>query len=226
MTQAVAENTTPMPGARPGFSPDNTMSSRRAVLFGAAASIPIVALGAAPALAGAVNEPDPVFAAIARYKAAAKLGDDAEADFVRREELLLEAVGQRHPSIGVFNFASPRGPAFGQQCTAYSHDQIDALCPPDQFEEINRSHHEFFASFVTRHEEIMGDSERVRQEASGPRFDALSDLVETVPTTMVGVFALIDWQRETIDLDGQALHTGHYSILCDTIGEALRSVKA
>jgi hypothetical protein len=88
-------------------------------------------------------------------------------------------------------------------------------------EEMNRSHHEFFESFVKRHEEIMGDSERVRQDASEPRFDALADLVETVPTTMAGVLALIEWQRDTIDLDGQALHTGHYSILCDTIGDAL-----
>jgi hypothetical protein len=47
-------------------------------------------------------------------------------------------------------------------------------------------------------------------------------LVETVPTSMAGVFALIEWQRQTIELDSQALHSGHYSTICDTIGEALR----
>jgi hypothetical protein len=31
-----------------------------------------------------------------------------------------------------------------------------------------------------------------------------------------------EWQRETIELDSQALHSGHYSTVCDTIGEALR----
>uniref|UniRef100_UPI001BD07143 hypothetical protein n=1 Tax=Bradyrhizobium sp. dw_411 TaxID=2720082 RepID=UPI001BD07143 len=182
----------------------------------------------APALAAIRNgQPDPIIAAIERYRAAAKVENDAEADFIRREKLLLDTVGQREPSIGVFNLAgSAQGPAYGQQCTAYSHDQIDALCPPDRFGEMNRSHHEFFEGFVKRHEEIMGDAERVRQDASEPRFDALADLVETVPTTMAGVFALIEWQRDTIDLDGQALHTRHYSILCDTIGDALRRLRS
>ncbi len=83
-------------------------------------------------------------------------------------------------------------------------------------------HHDFFEELAKRHSEIMGDAERIRQEAALPPFEALAELVETAPTTMAGVFALIEWQRETIDLDSQALHTDDYSVLCDTIGEALR----
>jgi hypothetical protein len=59
---------------------DKTLSSRRDLLRGAAASVPLAMLAAAPALAHVVSEPDPIFAAIERYRIAAKAEDDAEAD--------------------------------------------------------------------------------------------------------------------------------------------------
>jgi hypothetical protein len=105
----------------------------------ALATIPPEPAAAAPALARGVSEQDPIYAAIERYKVAAKADDDAEADFARREKILLETVGQREPSIGVINLSgNPRGPDYGQQVTAYSHEQIDALCPPDKFPDMNR----------------------------------------------------------------------------------------
>jgi hypothetical protein len=91
---------------------------------------------------------------------------------------------------------------------------------------MNKLHHAWFEDLAKRHADIMGDAERIRQDAADPSFEALADLVETVPTTMAGVFALIEWQREAIGLDSQALHTGHYSIMCDTIAEALRRLTA
>jgi hypothetical protein len=205
---------------------DHSLSSRRAVLLGAAASVPIVALAAAPALAHVINEPDPVFAAIERYRIAAKAEDDAEADYSRREKILLENVGQRHPSIGVFDLSNPHGPMYGHQITAYSHKQIDGLCPPDRFPDMNKLHHGWFEDLAKRHADIMGDAERVRQDAAEPSEAALADLVETVPTTMAGVFALIEWQREMFDESDsrQALHTGHYAMMCDAIGDGLRGL--
>lgn len=228
MTQAVAENSTPMPGAEPGFIPSNhSVSSRRAILLGAAVSLPIAALAAVPATARTVSEPDPIFAAIERYKVAARADDDAEADFARREKILLETVGQREPSIGVINLSgNPRGPGYGQQVTAYSHEQIDALCPPDKFPDMNRLQRAFFDDLAKRHKEIMGDAERVRQDTTEPAHEALADLVETVPTTLAGILALVGWQRETIDGDSQALHTGHCAMICDSIADALRNLYA
>jgi hypothetical protein len=80
----------------------------------ALATIPPEPAAAAPALARGVSEQDPIYAAIERYKVAAKAGDDAEADFARREKILLETVGQREPSIGVINLSgNPRGPDYG-----------------------------------------------------------------------------------------------------------------
>ena len=190
-----------------------------------AAGMPMAALTAPPALAQGVAEPDLIFAAIERYKAATEADDAAEADFARREKILLETVGQREPSISVINLSgNPRGPGYGQQVTAYSHEQIDALCPPDKFPDMNRLQRAFFDDLARRHADIMGDAERVRQATAGPAYDALADLVETVPTTLAGILALLDWQRESIDADSQSLHVGHLAMVGDAIGDALRSL--
>jgi hypothetical protein len=173
-----------------------------------------------------VSEPDPIFAAIERYKIAAKAESDAEADFSRREKILLEKVGQREPSIGVFDLSNPQSRVYGRQLVAYSHEQIDALCPADRFPDMNQLHHASFKDLAKRHADIMGDAERVRQDAAGPAYEALADLVETVPTTLAGILALLDWQRESIDADSQSLHTGHFAMVGDAIADALRGLSA
>jgi hypothetical protein len=54
---------------------------------------------------------------------------------------------------------------------------------------MNKLHRTWFEELAKRHEEVMGNAARVRQDAAEPSFEALADLVETVPTTMAGVFA-------------------------------------
>jgi hypothetical protein len=191
----------------------------------------VAAAGAVLALAtSALARPqtcaeDPIFAAIELYKAAAKAEADAEADFARREKILLETVGQTDPSIGVIRLSgNPRGPGYGQQVTAYSHEQIDALCPPDQFPDMNRMHRAWFDDLAKKHQDIMGAAEQVRQDAAGPAYDALEALLETIPTTIGGVLALVDWQREAMEADSQVMDASHCAMVCYTVADALRGL--
>lgn len=162
-------------------------NERRAFITGLIALLPATAAVGTPAFGGA--DLDPVFAAIANFRAAADLMNVTQAEYNAREGRVTEAIGTRHPSIIISDAAS-------QEVTAWSYEQIDRAIPADALPDTNAVQYAAFNAVKLAYDNIMRDAEEVSAAAYLAWITATRALVETVPTTRRGLAALLEISAE------------------------------
>ena len=203
--------------------------TRRSIVSSLAVALPAAAMASTslsvPAIAAPAGEADPIFAAISAYNVAREAELAALAEYCRREEMVKREIGTLDPSVLVF---SPTGPdaIHGQQVLAYTHEQIDKFCPPNLKPRLNALAHRSFAELKRTYDEIMGDAERVRDEAWDAANDALDAVVETVPVTTAGALGLLGFQRDLVESDWLRLTVDHAVRIIDSLEGVLLTMQA
>ncbi len=165
----------------------------------ALATIQPASTAAATGAALASSGPDPIFAAIATYRAALQARAVAQEEHGRRRAMVREELGQSDPCICIQDMS--KDPAFRSSVMqqAYSIEQIDKLCPRDKYPDLNKLHRQLFRKLAGKHKTLMGDVDRVLDDTYQPLLDSSDALVETVPTSMAGIFGMLQFQRELYD---------------------------
>jgi hypothetical protein len=197
---------------------------RRALLSTAAMAIPAAALS--PMAALAAPEPDPIWAVIDEYRAAAAVLSAAEDDYSARDKRLKSELGKMTPSIsvGVMRFHGPTPPS--QPQTVYNVEQLDGLVPPGQFPIINARYRADLEAQQREHDGIMGGADQASAEAYDAAQVALHNALTVVPTTMPGVLALLAFMVEVRNDRGSFLDDDIMLDAIDTVSEALRDLTA
>jgi len=156
----------------------------------------------APAISLASDATDPIFALIEKYRTAAEKVAVAASEVSRREEMLIEqGLGSKAPSCPVSDMSQ-----FGRRrpVMVHKHEYVDIHIPPDRFSKVNAAAHAELDAKIEQHKAIMGDSEAVMCAAQDAETDVLDTLVWTVPTSIAGVLALLEFWPEvwrTLDDD-------------------------
>lgn len=158
-------------------------TSRRRFLAGAA----VATLVGAPAMAGAAEQTDPVFALIEAHRAVAKQYAEAAADLSRREQTLIDEGAGCYPFVAIA--------IGGRPVLAHRHEQIDAYPISDL---QRQKAHAGLDAALSRYTEVMGDAEEITRAADDAAFEAL-DRVLTAPTSVAGVRALVSYLAEEVD---------------------------
>jgi hypothetical protein len=165
----------------------STDLSRRAVVAGAA-SVPALAL---PAVAAAAGEPDPIFAAIERWKEASateRAGDDAE-------EKANDAFKVKYGGYSPSGLSKDDPEDKEQRMDRFwlgTHDRISshkgrlpARVLAKLHRELNQQEADYKTSVLLVHDKS--------QEAFEARWAAQQAVFDTVPTTLTGMQAKIDF---------------------------------
>jgi hypothetical protein len=172
--------------------------------------------GSAIASKPAAAADDPIFALIEEYRAAAKTLAAACSEHSRREEILIEQGWGSGPFISVLDVSGPRAP---HPVLVYKREYIDVHIPPDRFSKVNAAAHAEFDAKLEQHKAIVGDSEKVMYAAMDAETEAVDSVVWTVPTSIAGVLALLDFRSEASDMNDEQTD----SLLC-SVAEALRDL--
>lgn len=193
------------------------------MLVSTAATATAAAAVAAPAINSEIPDgrEDPIFAAIAEYRAAVQAESAAVSDHCQRENRL-HVLGLLCPSIALRDM---RHTEAGQPCIAYSHEQIDVFVPADRFPEQNARHHAMFEPLRSQRDQIIGDSERILSEAQDATSEALENVSTVLPTTLEGVLALLALPAEWYERDyARSVGPEILASLCITVQDVLRDL--
>ena len=169
---------------------ENADHSRRNFLTTAAVGT-VMVLTAVPASAVALTEEDPVFAAIETHAQACSAIQKAETAHILAEREMRDS-GDLFPrvvSIGNPHSGMPRP-------MSTCHEDIDRYTPAELYPQDNKREHEEMSAAIALCDTRMKPLEEAMDDAWDAEETALADLVETVPTTIDGVLALLKFQRE------------------------------
>jgi len=181
---------------------------------GIAAGGTALALAVVPA--SAVFSGDPVFAAIQAHNETHARLQAAQAAYVLVEREL-NAAGDLFPKV-----ISQGNPYSGlARPVSKTHEEIDRYSPDD-----NKREHGALEAAISRRDALLIPSEEATDEAWEAERDALEELVETVPTTMPGVMALLKWHRDLWEIDPQSIEAGHLSYVCESVETALLNLQS
>jgi hypothetical protein len=227
MAQADSKDITKVSNALARGDVEGTLEAiglpRRAFLAGLAGALPFAATASTAALAALV---DPIFALISEHKRAAEQLARAEAAHASIERdmqtrgLLFPVVtspGMNFPGVGLVN---------PHVCT--THEQIDHNCPAGMWPTENaREHAELHAAESAR-DAVLIRSQEAMDAAYDIALAALDTAVETVPVTMAGVMALLQFQRDLWEMpQSQGMFDrGHASHICESVETALQKLHA
>jgi hypothetical protein len=104
-------------------------------------------------------------------------------------------------------------------CERVHLPRVRANIPPDRFSKLNAAAHAELDAKFEQHKEILGDTEKVMYAAMDVEREVVDTVVWTVPTSIAGIRALLDFRSEAGDLDDDQTD----SLLC-SIAEALRDL--
>jgi hypothetical protein len=174
----------------------------------ALATVSATADAAAPMTALASCDPDPIFALIEDYRTAAKTCAAACSEHSRREGVLIEQGWGLGPFISVLDVSGPRAP---HPVIVYKHEYVDAHIPPDRFPKVNAAAHAELDAKFDQHKVILGDSETVMYATMDAETEAVDCVIWTVPTSIAGVLALLDFRSEASDMNDEQTSTRNQS---------------
>ena len=106
-----------------------------------------------------------------------------------------------------------------------THEEIDRYTPADMFPSENEREHAELAAAISRRDARLLPAEEARDTAWDAEREALGELVQTVPTTMSGVMAMLQFHREWLDGD-DALDVDCLSCLVESIHRALEEMQS
>jgi hypothetical protein len=111
------------------------------------------------------------------------------------------------------------GPRAPHPVVVYKHEYVDIHIPPKRFPEVNAAAHASLDAKFEQHKAILGDTEKVMYAAMDAETEALDEIVWTVPTSIAGVLALLDFRSEASDMDDDQTS----ALLC-SVADALRDI--
>jgi hypothetical protein len=196
-------------------------TSRRSFLTTTAVAGTMLAL-AIPA--AATSENDPIFAAIERYRTALEANLAAKEEYDCCRDRARTELGSNAPSVVVVDVSRPPNLGGGQHQVAYSVEQLDGLCPPERFPDINQLYRRVFDEIKRRCNAIMGASADALAETYEPLESSADALAETTPTSLAGVFALLAFLRDQCDEYKMDDHQDRMSVLFFNIEKCLRTL--
>ena len=175
-----------------------------------------------PAQAFASAPNDPVFALIAQHRTARDSLTKAENahTLVERE---LQASGDLFPRVtsrGNQHSGLPRP-------VSKTHADIDTYSPADLYPDDNKREHDELAASIARRDARCVPCQKAMDAAWDAEREALETLVQTVPTTMPGVMAMLKFQRdcdESVGLD-EMFEPWHLSFICESVETALLNLQ-
>jgi hypothetical protein len=175
--------------------PTNPSLTRRKILGTAA--------GAAAALAGAspmaaAPGPDPIYAAIDAHRKAHATMLAIFAEHRKAHELA-------DAKIGPLDIPSMIEP--GKTVEVSCWGDIERAVPREQYPNLNAHHNAVLDERSAAHnaivESLIGDEDEATSEACHPYFKALQAFMETVPTTLPGLLAMIVYAEEGFERDNE-----------------------
>jgi hypothetical protein len=204
---------------------DSTMSSnpshgiaRRGFIAGAALAIPAVAI--APTALLASSDADPIFAAINAYMKARDVFNSAADEHVLAEREL-HAAGDLFPRTASKGnpHSGLRGPVFSR-----THKEIDQYTPVAWFPTENAREHAELSAAEARRDARITPLEQAKDAAWDAEREALGELVVTVPTTMPGVMAMLEFHRGWLGRDDE-IEVEYLSCLVESVQQALEEMQ-
>jgi hypothetical protein len=178
--------------------------------------------GALPIQSIAAADIDPIFAVIAAHQKAYVDLNAAESAHTAVEEEL-QAAGDLFPSI-----ASRGNPSSGlPRPVSKTHADIDWHSPADLYPEDNKREHDELSAAIARRAAKYPPAQEAMDAAWAAERLALDRVIETVPTTMPGVMALLRVRRELWDAGGDdRIDAWTANTVCETVEKALLKLLA
>jgi hypothetical protein len=109
--------------------------------------------------------------------------------------------------------------------TCSDHEQIDYHCPADIWPEENAREHAELSAMIAERDSVCVPTELAMNEAYEAAIETLDAAVETVPTTMAGLMALLELQRDLWELNDDVFDRGHLSFICESVESALKNLQ-
>ena len=106
-----------------------------------------------------------------------------------------------------------------------SHADIDLYSPSDHYPEDNKREHAKLEASIARRAARLEPIEKALDCAYDLEFEPLEDLLETVPTTLKGVLALLAYQGDELSEAGLGTEE-NLERLCMSIRAALDALAA
>jgi len=180
-----------------------------------------VAAMVAPAASLASGEPDPIFAAFEAYKKTQAVFN-AASDVHGLAERELEAAGDLFPTT--VSIGNPHSGLPGATLSR-THKDIDDYTPVDLYPLENEREHAELSSAIARRDARLIPAEEALEAAWDAEREALGQLVQTVPTTMPGVMAMLELHRDWANGD-DAIDADYLSCLVESVHQALEEMTA
>ncbi|MGV7219591.1 hypothetical protein [Bradyrhizobium sp. UFLA05-112] len=147
-------------------------------------------IAAAPTMAAASADSDPVFAALAAHRSADKALAEAY-DALEAAERELKKAGDLEPYVE--SVGNPWG-AGGFRST--SHEQIDLYSPADMYPDRNRAEHAALAASIARRDARLNPLQKAVKVAEDVELKARYRVDEIEPTTFEGALAALTFTRK------------------------------
>jgi hypothetical protein len=175
----------------PTNTPIDTTRRHFLVAVGGGTAAMLAATIPEPAATAPTSALDPVFDPIERHRKARRALREAESahSLAEREMHADGSLFPRTVSIGNPSSGLPR-PA------SRSHDDIDRYTPADLFPHDNKREHEELSAAISFRDARIGPLEEAMNDAAIAEREIVEELVETEPTTIAGVLALLRFQRD------------------------------
>jgi hypothetical protein len=165
--------------------------------------------------------PDPILEAIEEHKKARSALREAEAAhaLAEREMQASGALFPRVVSIGNAYSGLPRP-------VSTSHADIDMFTPADMFPQDNKREHEELSAAISRRDARIVPVREAMDDAWIAEREVLEELVETVPTTIAGVLAMLKFLREYWEGDGDFMDADMAANLGESVETALLNLQS
>jgi hypothetical protein len=182
---------------------------RRFLAVAAGASVASVGTLAAAAMPATAPESaacaDPIFAAIAAHRKAKAASDAAWAEVERLQKLAAETVGPRH--VMVLNMAEPGPVKMFEEATSWL--DINKLVPRETHPELNGFYQARLKQQTEAYDAITGNTDKITEEPLDAYWDSIDEFIDTVPTTMAGLLAMIRYAAEIEEQEPDAYTRGN-----------------
>jgi hypothetical protein len=144
-----------------------------------------------PAATAPASQMDPVFDPIERHRKARRALREAESAHSLAEKEM-DADGSLFP--GTLSIGNPYS-SVGRPVSR-SHADIDRYSPADLFPQDNAREHEQLSAAISLRDARIVPLEEAMNDAAIAEQIVVEELVETEPTTIAGVLALLKFQRD------------------------------
>ena len=219
MTQANSVHSTPptntsanniVDPSRRGFLAQAAVVAAGGAALGVALPLPVSAGGAERVL-------DPTFALIEAHRAAEAAHMVACAEHSKCERIVIdEGIGLRPFTVMMDDN--------GHVTVVYAHGQIDAYSREYVSEQVAAKAHADLDRVLARYDEIMGDSEDESGRLGDVALEALDELISSVPTTALGLRAMVSYLADDVVDVGQQLQREQVELLLTTMSDALQAL--